>query len=187
MKNLKSLAWVVVPSALLVLFVLSSGVWAVTTMTLSSDPQGRIDSYADLYEDGGGSAIAVATGGTYYKWTTSTVGTETGSDYADADVGSDDITIGQYGGGKYLVTVSMSMTGEVNAIVHCAVHLGGVKQENLSFNNNMTAVAPIQAASMSGILTLANTNVVDFRCTSDGNGDDVTVYHMNLTVARIGI
>lgn len=144
-------------------------------------------SYADLYEDSGGTVIDVASAGTYYQWVSTTVGTETGANLADADVTSDNITIGKYGGGVYYINVVISFEGENNAVVHCGVHLGGVKQDNLSFNRNMAANSTVGSASVGGLLTLANTNVVDLRCTSDTNGDDVTVYHANLSVVRVGL
>lgn len=157
------------------------------TSTLPSDPQGRIASCADLYENGVGSTINIPTAGDYHKWVTSSIGQETGANFADANSDTDTIVIGEYGAGIYYSGISASFEGEQNAEIRCGVFVDGARQDSLSFRRFMFGPAKSGSASAVGLLSLVNGNVLDVRCTSDTNGDDIVIYHMDLAIARIEI
>lgn len=68
-------------------------------MTIGS---GRIGgSFGELFENGVGTDIVIATPGTFVKWPGSTVGNESGGNFVVGSAASDDMTIGKYGAGDY--------------------------------------------------------------------------------------
>ncbi len=142
--------------------------------------------HGEIYEDGAGSVITITTAGTFYPWVTSTVGSESGNGFVDCDATTDDCTIESATcAGLYRASGSMSFSGTNGADVHCALFVDDVKQDNVSLQRTLGVAATIGSASANGLLNLANGEVVDFQCTSDDNGDTVTVYHANMTLVKV--
>jgi len=52
-----------------------------------------VSSYGGLYENSAGSTITVTTAGTYYGWTTATVGTVAGTGFVTADGNGDTVVV----------------------------------------------------------------------------------------------
>ncbi len=140
--------------------------------------------YANLYEDSAGTGITLTDLGVYYRWVSSTVGESSGVDYAVASAATDNITIGVSGGGIYYLSLASSFRGSNNSNIHGAVFLGGVRQDGFEFHRKMGG-ADVGSASANGLLTLASTNVIDLRFSSDTDNTTVTVEHVNLTLVRI--
>jgi len=148
-----------------------------------------VSSYGGLYENSAGSTITVTTAGTYYGWTTATVGTVAGTGFVTADVANataDNLTIGTSGAGTYLVTLSVCYSGTANSTAVGAIHVDGVPQTNITLRRKLGTGGDVGSASATGILKLEVGNVVDLRFTADGNGDTVVVQRVNLAIARIG-
>lgn len=149
---------------------------------------GFIPSYCDIYEsNAGGSTITVVTAGTYYGWTTATESICAGATFADftGDATADRITIGASGGGTYLVNASVSFSAGNTDQTKGAIHLGGALQTMCEFDRTMGAAASVGSAGISCLLTLASTNYIDLRFTSNTNGDALVVYKTNLSVVKV--
>ena len=142
--------------------------------------------HGELWESGAGSNITVVAAGTYYKWTTSTVGTESGSRFVDCDTTSDTCVVSSTRcGGIYKAALSASLSGPANSDVHCELFVNEVGMDKISFDRTLGVAATIGVAATSGFLTLVYGDAVSARCTSDGNGDVVTIYHMNMNIHKI--
>jgi len=165
--------------------LVSAGTGAAPTWGTS--PAGGPPSFGELYEDNDptGSSITVTTAGTYYQWVTTTVGESAGSGLVVASATTDDLTVGASGAGKYLVVWSATISANTNATVHGAAHVGGsISSKSKSGVHGGNAGDRTHLGS-SCIATLAASDAVDLRFTSDTNGDVVVVYHANLSIHRI--
>lgn len=141
-----------------------------------------ISAYGELYEDNGSTAITVTTAGTYYQWTTTTVGTQllnTGS------TTNDNITIDTGGDGAYKIDVSTSFTATANSIISWAVFKNGTRLTNVTAQRKVSAAGDVGSVSISGIVSLAATDTIDLRVTSNSNGDTVTPVYTNLSLMRM--
>ena len=140
--------------------------------------------YGELYEyNDGGSTIAITTAGTFYGWVTATSGSFNRMT-ADLSNGNADHIIVQ-DAGTYFVAASITVDGEVNAIVDGTVCLNGTPQQNLHFHRDMGTSANEGVASISGLLVCVADDEISLRFTSDTNGDDVIAHHINLTMHHL--
>ena len=140
-------------------------------------------AYANLYEDGAGSNITIATAGTYYKWVTSTAGLYLLNTLSTAN---DNITVDTGGGGVYSVSFHASVATDHNLrLAHWAVFVDGVKQPQISSEAYTTSAAQQLLISTTGLVTLASGQVVDLRVSGDHDGEVVTVYHAGISMNRV--
>jgi hypothetical protein len=143
-------------------------------------------AYGELVEDNaGGSTITVVTAATYYGWVTAGAGEANGVSSDVADANADHLTIDSGSGGDYLISISMSFSGTANAVMKCFLHDSAVKT-NIGFTRTLSAAGATGSASGSGIYAAADADELNIRCTSDGNGDTLTVYQVNLAIHRVG-
>ncbi len=143
-----------------------------------------VPSYGSLYENGAGTGITVTTAGTYYQWVSTTVGEEAGAGYVVGSTSSDDLTVGANGAGKYRVTFTVSLSAPTDALVKGALHKNGsltVARAQTKLDNGTDIID----MTGGGIVTLASTDTIDLRFTSDNNGDVVTVYNVSVIIQRI--
>lgn len=140
-------------------------------------------AFGQLYEDGAGTVINIATGGTFVKWVSSTVGLYSLTTPA-AD--TDDITIDSGGAGTYLIAFVVSYVGSASEIFHWAVYVQGVKQDMASSEIKVGASA-MMSQSGTGLVALSDADVVDLRVTSAGDTRTATINHAQLTLLRVGI
>ena len=139
-------------------------------------------AYGELYEDGGSTAIMVTTAGTYYQWASAAVGTQllnTGSAVTD------NITVGTGGPGVYLVNASISFTATNNSITTWAVFKNGSRLANITQGRKVSTSGEVGSISLNGLVSLAATDTIDLRATSNNNGDTVTPVQVNLSITRI--
>ena len=165
--------------------LVSAGTGAAPTWGTS--PAGGPPSFGELYEDNDptGSSITITTAGTYYQWVTTTVGESAGSGLVVASATTDDLTVGASGAGKYLVVWSATISANTNATVHGAAHVGGSISSKSKSGVHGGNAGDRTHLGGSCIATLAASDAVDLRFTSDTNGDVVVVYHANLSIHRI--
>lgn len=140
--------------------------------------------YAHLYENNpGGTNLVLTALGTFYQWVSSTVGEESGIDYAVGSAASDNITIGVSGAGVYYVNVHTCFGGDNNSEIHGKVYKNGVATL-LEFHRKLGG-ADKGSASTSGLLPLVSGDVIDLRYSSDADNTTLTLYHVGLTLVRI--
>jgi hypothetical protein len=144
-------------------------------------------SYGELYEQGLGSTITVTTAGTYYGWVTAIDGETAGSPYITFtnDSTADRLTIGASGAGVYDINVSISFVGASASIVQGAIYKNGSRQDKLSFQRQFPASPQYGVVPISGKLSLAASDYIDLRFTSDGNGDVITISNLNFSIHRV--
>ena len=141
------------------------------------------DAYAELYEHSHpGNPIACAVAGTFYRWTSSTVGEAGPTDLLVPSAASDDITVGANGAGVYLMNLAMSFSASRNnVLIQGAIFLNGAEVDKLGFHRFLSVGADIGGSPASGLLTLATGDVLDVRVNTDINNTDVNVFHANLS------
>lgn len=140
-------------------------------------------AYGQIYEQGAGTEIAITTGGTFVKWVSSTAGE---SNLVTLSTDDDTITIDAGSAGMYLVAFQASFVGNAAEIYHWAVHVGGVLQDTVSSERKVGAT-DMGSQSGIGLIALSDADVVDLRVTSTTNSKTATVYHVTLTLTRVGI
>lgn len=140
-------------------------------------------AFGQLWEDGAGSVINLATAGVYYQWVSSTAGL---SLLTVPSAGADNITVSLGGDGTYNVCISTSYNGSVNTEFHWATFLDGNKQSNVSNKRKIGAAADLGNTASCGLLSLVAGSVLDLRVTADVNTKSVTVNHASLVVHRVG-
>jgi hypothetical protein len=144
-------------------------------------------SYGYLYEDNEtGSTITCTYADTYYGWVTATEGEVSGSGTVTSDTSdgtADHLTIGASGAGKYVVNACATYSGPSAAEISGTVHVNGVGTA-LEFMTKMAGLGDKVSGSSCGILDLSANDEVSLRFASDGNGDAVVVYHVQLAIHR---
>lgn len=154
--------------------------------------------YGELYENDLGGAtvdITVTTAGVYYGWVTATAGELSGTGYVTADVtasGSctgavdcDKLILGANGAGVYSVSFGVSFAGTSNALIYGKVYVNQAATD-IGFARKLSTGGDVGSAARSGILTLAASDRIGVRFTSDGNGDEISIESLHLTLTRIG-
>ena len=142
-------------------------------------------AYGQLYEETpGGTNINIATGGTFVQWVSSTAGL---SNLVTLSTANDDITIDAGAGGTYLIVFQVSFTGSTNEIFHWSAFVEGAEVIRAASERRLGPGLDQGSVSGLGIVALVPTDVVDLRVTSTTNTESVTVDHVQLVVARIGL
>ena len=145
-----------------------------------------LHKYGELYIDAGSTVTTVTTAGTFYKITGYSVGLSSGT--TPASGASSNITIATgttySNAGVYNVSYSASFTGTANAVVQIAVFVNGTRQPKVNLTRKISAGGDVGRAACSGLLSLAEGDVIDVRVTSDSNGDAITVVSSNLNITR---
>lgn len=147
-------------------------------------------SYGHMYEVAGSSGITITTAGTYYGWTTATSGTVSGGNLVTFtnDATADRLTIGTEGGGKYLVSVSVSADTDTSDTLVAAIFKNGTitnfrsQEVAASVGGDVTCTLSITA-----IITLASTDYLDLRFTGTTNSQVATPIHVNFTIHRLEV
>ncbi len=139
-------------------------------------------AYGELYEDGGNTAITVTTAGTYYQWSSVTVGKQL---LNSGSAATGNITVGTRGSGVYLVNASISFTATNNSITKWAVFKNGSRLPNITQDRKAGTNGEVASISLNGFVTLAAKDTIDLRTTSNNNGDTVTPAQVNLSITRI--
>lgn len=93
--------------------------------TVGNGPIG--ESFGELYENGAGTDIVIATPGTFVKWPGATVGNESGANHVVGSAVNDDMTIGKYGGGDYQGDYNASVKIDHSQCVSAAMFKNGAK------------------------------------------------------------
>lgn len=126
--------------------------------------------------------ITVLTAGEFYGWTTATEGVTNGITF-DSNSTSDRLTVSN--SGDYLVNASISFgTATNNRIVEGSVFKNGVKVDFLSFRRKLSS-GDLGVAAITGIISLAATDYIDLRFTSDGTGDVIGVEIINFNISQV--
>jgi hypothetical protein len=94
-------------------------------MTIGNGLSG--DSFGELYENGAGTDIVIATPGDFEKWTGSSVGDTAGANRVVGSAANDNLTIGKYGVGNYDVDYHASLKTEHNQCLVAALFKNDVK------------------------------------------------------------
>lgn len=146
------------------------------------------ESQGEMYEYtvAPGTTITVTTAGTFYGWISAVTGTVTGGNFITflSNATADRLVVGSDGPGIYHLYVSCSFSGSINAVIEGALFLNDVLQDNLRFTRKLSAAGDVGCVSISGILTLADTDYIDFRVTSDTNADVVNIINCNVLISR---
>jgi hypothetical protein len=139
-------------------------------------------SYGELYEESAGTNITVTTGGTYYQWVSSTAGL---TSHITASTTSDNLTVDANYGGTYRVGFSACFTSDHNEVAQFHIFKGGSNTPQISADSKTIIGSEICQTSF-GFLTLAAGDTIDLRVTSVTNGTVITIYHVNLSIFRLG-
>lgn len=132
-----------------------------------------------------GSSITVTTAGTYYGWTTASDGNSEKLVFS-SDATADRLTVLVGGAGTYSADGTFSFSGTGNATIQGAIHVDGVINDNCKFRRKIGVGGDTGNASLPRTnIVLAEGQYVDMRFTSDGNGDDLTIYNGNINLRRI--
>ena len=139
-------------------------------------------AYGELYEDGGSTAIRVTNAGTYYQWASSSVGTQLRN---SGSAVTDNITVSSRGQGVYLVTASVSFTAANNSIITWAVFKNGRRLPNITQESVIGTGVHLASISLTGLVPLAISDVIDLRVTSNNNAEQVTPTYVDISITRI--
>jgi hypothetical protein len=144
-------------------------------------------AHGQLYEDNEtGSTITTTTAGTFYGWTTAT---STGLKLMTADTSNataDRLTVSQGGDGNYMVSFSVSYSTTNNNISsHWQVFKNGTAVANINTERKFINGSYVSVVSSNGIISLVSNDYIDLRCTTDNNGEVITIKHCSLNAVRI--
>lgn len=152
---------------------------------LGGSGSGSSGDDGEMYEynaSGTTSNITVTSSGSFYGWTTATEGVTSGVTFNDNST-ADRLTVST--AGDYQVNASVSFgTSTNNTIVEAAVFKNGTKIDYLTFRRKLSS-GDLGVAAITGIITLAASDYLDLRFTSDGNGDVVEVEIINLNINQV--
>ena len=134
-----------------------------------------------------GNSIAIATGGTYYGWTTASAGIAEGGLTLDvANVTADSITVDD--AGSYMVAFSVGASGSANAGPHCCVHVeGSIPAGAPCAPRKIGTGGDVGNFGASAPLALAASDELDLRCTTEVGEDGKTLdlWQVHLWVTEI--
>lgn len=164
-------------------FDTATGITYRCSATDTWSAMGLPPAYGALFENGAGTVINMATGGTYYPWVSSTVGV---SNNTTVSAASDDITIGAAGAGVYQIGFSVSFSGTTNTTFHWAIFVDAAKQAELDLERKIGTSSDIGVVASMGLLTLSAGEVVSLRTSASANTKTVTVNHVSITLERVG-
>ena len=138
-------------------------------------------SYGELYEDNaGGTSITITDATTYYPWVSTTVGASRNMTLSAA---SDDITI--VTGGAYFISAQVSYAGSNTTIYTWAIHKGGSALTGFKVQRTIGTGTDIGSVSISGITTLATSDVLNLEVLANGASKTATVYYAQLNAVLL--
>ena len=138
-----------------------------------------------LYEDTAATVITVTTGGTYYPWISATLGPLVAGMTADVTDAAGDHLIVPIDG-TYLVVINSSYTAGNNDITQCRAALSGTGSDEVRWERTMSAAAAVGDASAVGLIAATASQEFRFECTSNTNGDQISLRDTQLTAIRVG-
>lgn len=144
-------------------------------------------AYGELWESNdSGSSISIASAGTFYRWTTTTVGVLKGAPLVLGDAATDVLTIGPNGGGVYTVNGTAVFDGGNNIDFAWAVHANGAILNNIRTASAVPSGSAERATcSASGLAVLNPGDTVDWRVTASSGGSTCVLYRANLNIVRV--
>lgn len=143
-------------------------------------------AYGEIYENSSsGTSITLTDIGTYYKWTTGTIGLTSGTGYVVGSAINKNLTIGVNGVGIYAVNFSISMMGPNNVFYYAAVFKNNNKLSNIESSMKQNA-GVVAGMSSCGLVSLSNNDVVDLRISSSNANPTTTIYFVQFTIHRVG-
>lgn len=147
---------------------------------------GTTGTYGELYEyhdrSGTPSEITITTADTYYGWVSATADNLSNVSFTD-NTTADRLTISE--AGTYFVQVAISFGTSTNGdIIDGSVFKNGSMQSDLKFRRYLSA-GDVGSASISGIISLASSDYLDLRFTSNDDGDKIEVNIINFNIVRI--
>jgi hypothetical protein len=149
----------------------------------------REPCYGKIFEENeSGSAITVATAGTYYPWITAETGPGTGSKGCITTSTGDpsSLTIATGGAGGYLIMWHAGVDIEGGAIAHGAIFKNGSRILPTTNHVQSDSAGKLNLAMSGSTMTqLVAGDVLTLQFTSDSNSDDVDIFHASLTAIRI--
>lgn len=154
------------------------------TGTITGDFQGDVP-HGQMFEytPGTPTEIDVTTAGTYYGWVSATAfSAEHGVTFA-GNATADRLVLGV--AGEYIVTVQISFSGTGNAVIDGALHKNDVLVETVAFRRKIGTGGDTGSASATGLVYSDGDDYVDFRFTSDGNGDDVDIHTCSVALHKL--
>jgi len=105
-------------------------------------------SYGELYENSAGTSINIVSAGTYYKWSSASVGVTKGSSYVVGSSATDDLTIGSLGAGTYKVSYDTSIELQENSCIAGAIFKNDTKLVNTEIRQTSSSAPVIVASSL---------------------------------------
>ena len=180
----------------LIFFFLCCGLTfaADTTNTYTTAANGdRTPSFGKIFQyDDTGIVLVVTTSGTYQPWITSEAGPGTGSTGGSTITTStgnpSTITIGANGAGYYQVQWHAGISMEKNAQVECAIFKNGVEIDPTCNHVQSAEATKYNLAFIGSTLTALEVgDVLDLRFDSSDDGDEITLYHVSLSIFRIAV
>jgi hypothetical protein len=142
-----------------------------------------VSRYAEIFVQGGSSAQAITTGGTFEKFVGFT--TNADSDGITGDAANDKITVTRPG--RYLVAFQISFTGTGNAIVEFQLRWAGSSQTQIACRRQLDAGGDVGSASMFGIVDAVSAPTdLEIWFTTDGDGNLITAVDAQLTATWLG-
>ena len=155
---------------------LSANDYAAAVALLSLTPE-----YGSIYVADGVTAQSIATGATPTKLTGFTTdGIDTGT-IANAASNQLDLTAGDW-----LVTLSVSFSGDANVEFYGSVFVDEVQQAQLQFGRKLSTGGDVGSACCMGIVSATAGQALSVRMTSDDAGAvNVTPLDMNLSAEKI--
>jgi len=141
-------------------------------------------TFGQIYTTGGSTEQTITTAGTYEKVTG--FATDGISDNATASSANDNITLPADGAGTYKISLAICFSGTVSSTWKFKVRKNGSADvAGLTLIRKLGTGGDIGSSSISGLATLANSDVITIEATSDGDGDGMTIVDATLNVRRI--
>ena len=138
-----------------------------------------------LSEDNAGTNLVIATAGTYYPWITAVAGPMVAGMRADvADAAGDHLIVPIPG--TYLVLISGSYTAGNDDATRCRVALDGIGDGIVIWERSMGAAARIGDGNANGLIAAGAGQEFRLECTSNTNGDTLSLHNIQLSAMRVG-
>lgn len=130
--------------------------------------------------------LEVTTAGTYYRLDeTNIVGSVLNNLSSNITMSDANGTFTIVDSGIYEVNASFSFSGTGGALVHIDPFIDNVEVSDGGMERKLGVGGDVGSGPLSDLLSLTAGEVLDFRVTSDDNGDDVTFQHISIVVKRI--
>lgn len=139
-----------------------------------------------FYKSNTASVVTITTAGNFFGFTDATASVNWGGVTFADNATADRLVIGANAGGKYMLQVSSSFGATGNSTIKGSIFINGIESTEIGFVRKISVGGDTGTVSPSGVIELADNDIVDFRFTSDGNGDVVNVFGINVNMIRAG-